>query len=59
MPAATSTELREQIVQWFHDFNLPINEIVLLSGCSRTTVYEILHLYDMFGQVTNPHAMTR
>ena len=58
MPAATSTKLREQIVQWFHDFNLPINEIVLLSGRSRTTVYKILHLYDMFGQVTNLHAMS-
>jgi hypothetical protein len=44
MPATTSTELREQIVQWFYNFNLPVYEIVLLSGHSQTTVYQILHL---------------
>jgi transposase len=53
MPAPTSTELRERIVRWFYDFNLPVEEIVCLSGRSRTTIYQILHLYDTFGQVTN------
>jgi transposase len=58
MPSATSTDLQERIIQWFYDFNLPIDKIVLLSGRSRTTVYQILHLYDTFGQITNPHAMS-
>jgi hypothetical protein len=48
MPATTSTELRERIVQWFYDFNLPVHEIVLLSGCSQTTVHRILHLYRLY-----------
>jgi len=29
---------------------------VLWSGRGQATVYQILHLYDTFGEVTNPHA---
>ena len=60
MPAATSTacstELRERIVRWFYNFNLSVDKIVLWSGRGQATVYQILHLYDTFGEVTNPHA---
>jgi hypothetical protein len=48
-------ELNRAMVLPFYDFDVPVNEIVLLSGCSWTTVYQILRLYDTFGQVTKPH----
>jgi transposase len=56
MPAATSTDLRERIIHWFYDLKLPVEEIVLLSGRSRSTIFAILRLYDRYGEVTNPHA---
>jgi hypothetical protein len=52
----STVELREQIIQWFCNLNFRVDDIVLLSGRSQTTVHQIVHLYDTFGQVTNPHA---
>ncbi|KAH9971358.1 hypothetical protein BGW80DRAFT_1174602 [Lactifluus volemus] len=51
MPAATSTELQEHIICWFYDFELPVKEIVLLSGCSQSTIYTFLQLYNTCGTV--------
>ena len=56
MPAATSTDLRERIIHWFYDLELPVEEVILLSGRSRSTVYAILQLYRRYGEVTNPLA---
>ncbi|KAH9974442.1 hypothetical protein BGW80DRAFT_1155581, partial [Lactifluus volemus] len=41
---------------WFYDFELPVKEIVLLSGHSQSTDYTILQLYNTCGTVTNPLA---
>lgn len=38
MSPATSTELQERIIYWFYNLNLPVNEIVSLSGRSQSTV---------------------
>jgi len=53
---ATSVELRERIVHWFYDFELPVKDIVLLSGRSQSTIYAILQMYDTYGEVTIPLA---
>jgi transposase len=56
MPAATSTDLHERIIHWFYDLELPVEEVILLSGRSRSTIYAILQLYKRYGEVTNPLA---
>lgn len=53
MPAAITLELRNRIVAWHDELNLPIHEIIKLSGCSRSSVFRILCLQNEFGQPTN------
>ncbi|KAG1838219.1 hypothetical protein F4604DRAFT_1600776 [Suillus subluteus] len=51
--AATSTQLRERVIVWYHEMNIPIDEIVTLSGLSRATVCKILQLYNNHGSLHN------
>ncbi|KAF9243073.1 hypothetical protein BU15DRAFT_32160, partial [Melanogaster broomeanus] len=57
MPAPTPAALRERIIVWYHELQMPVEQIVTLSGISPTTVYDILRLYDDFGTITNPLAL--
>ncbi|KAG0692860.1 hypothetical protein DFH29DRAFT_817040 [Suillus ampliporus] len=54
MPAATSTQLHERVIIWYHEMHIPIDEIVTLSGLSHATVYNILQLYNDHGSLHNP-----
>ena len=56
MPTATPTGLWERIIHWFYHLELPVKEIVILSGRSKSTIYAILQLYESYGEVTDPHA---
>ncbi|KIK76650.1 hypothetical protein PAXRUDRAFT_90651, partial [Paxillus rubicundulus Ve08.2h10] len=49
--------LQEQIIIWYHELQLLVEQIVTLSGISHTAVYDILQLYDDFGTVVNPLAL--
>jgi transposase len=51
-----SQQLRDRIISWSTDNELPITEIAALAGCSTTTVYRILQLHREHGQATNPLA---
>ena len=59
MAPQISTQLRGQIVFWQYEQNKKAPEIALLAGCAESTVYEILHLYRDYGQITNPHCCHR
>ncbi|KAG1857095.1 hypothetical protein F4604DRAFT_1797222 [Suillus subluteus] len=54
MPAATSTQLRERVIVRYHEMHIPIDEIVILSGLSHATVYNILQLHNDHGSLHNP-----
>ncbi|KAG1719079.1 hypothetical protein EDB19DRAFT_1787719, partial [Suillus lakei] len=54
MPVATSTQLREHVIIWYHEMHIPVDEIVTLSGLSHATVYNILQLYNDHGSLHNP-----
>ncbi|KAI9457789.1 hypothetical protein BJY52DRAFT_1093610, partial [Lactarius psammicola] len=55
MAPQISQQLRERIVFWRYKQQKKAPEIALLAGCAESTVYNILHLYCDFGQVTNPY----
>lgn len=50
----TSTELRTRIIAWSQE-DKSIDEIVALSGRSRSTVYSIIQTFERYGQVNNPN----
>ena len=55
-----SLELRECIIYWRHELNLPISEIVHLSKRSERAVYTVLQYHrDHHHQPTNPFARPR
>ncbi|KAG1734782.1 hypothetical protein EDB19DRAFT_1638814 [Suillus lakei] len=54
MPAATSTQLHEHVIVWYHEMHIPVDEIVSPSGLSCATVYNILQLYNDHGSLHNP-----
>src|ERR1700689_3537582 len=59
MAPQISTQLRERIVFWRYKQNKKAPEIARLADCAESTVYEILHLYRDYGQITNPHCRQR
>lgn len=43
------------MVFWQYKQHKKAPEITLLAGCTESTVYDILCLYHVFGQVFNPY----
>lgn len=54
MAPPVSLELCKWIVAWRYELKMPIDAIVLLSGCSKCTVNNVLSTYCQYDQVTNP-----
>ena len=54
MAPPVSLELHERIVVWRYELKMPIDTIVLLSGCSKCTVNNVLSTYHDYNQVVNP-----
>ena len=45
-------QLRERIIAWRYEDQKSVAEISDLADCSEATVFEVLRLYQTFGQVS-------
>lgn len=52
-------QLRERIVSWRINDKKTAPEISALANCSEATVYEVLRLHRVFGQISNPYRQQR
>jgi hypothetical protein len=52
----TSKEMCEIMVNWRFNQQKTAQEIAILAGCSKSTVYDVLRFHCEYGQVTNPFA---
>jgi transposase len=55
MLAPISEELWQCIVVWHKELGKGAKEIAELTGCSKRSVYNILNIYQEFGQVNDPN----
>ncbi|EPQ59766.1 hypothetical protein GLOTRDRAFT_23147, partial [Gloeophyllum trabeum ATCC 11539] len=47
-------ELRKQVITWQYEQGRSIREIKDLSGYSLSTIYKVLRVYNMYGEVIDP-----
>lgn len=54
MPTAVSSDLKERIVQWYHEDTYTMQDIATLARVSIGLVSKTIRLHREFGQVVNP-----